>query len=339
MSDQKISALMALSLLSSPMALCAEGVEKPAIVSTETASTQASWRRFKTELVEAPRLQAMGTYVGVLAEKWHFPSDHLPIGMTLDHVEIASWNVLDSKYMSWVTENDSQGLKGSLITDEHVPVNEQGLTLRDQHVADLVLEMLTDPEHPRAILTLQEVGKAFLKELKSKLPAHFTVICHFGNATVIDLNQYKVKEAKAVSGIFSKEAKRSVQDVTVEALNSGKLYRFVNAHIPGDPDGPARYEYAQYLSDSLDPNVTTIGLGDMNFNELEMADALLQAASPYLLYTPYCTNISPRTAPDALYSKAIDHFIVYSPEGVKAEIHRPEEVLLGLGETVSLLQD
>ena len=74
----------------------------------------------KHQLAAAPQFQAMGTYVGELQEKWQFPSDHLPIGMTFEDLHIASWNVLDAKYMDWVMEKDSQGLKRSMIGEEHV---------------------------------------------------------------------------------------------------------------------------------------------------------------------------------------------------------------------------
>jgi hypothetical protein len=77
-------------------------------------------------------------------------------------------------------------------------------------------------------------------------------------------------------------------------------------------------------------------MGDMNFNEVEMSDAMEQAfhnTSPFSLYSPYCTNISP----DVFNSKAIDHFLVYSPESTVV-LNNPNQVMSGLDSIVSLLQ-
>ncbi len=111
MSDQKISALLALSLLSLPISIPAgtpsynhvKETSSSAAISS-TSSQRASLRRMKHQLAVQPMLQPMGTYVGELQEKWQFPSDHLPIGMTFEDLHFASWNVLDAEYMSWVTE-------------------------------------------------------------------------------------------------------------------------------------------------------------------------------------------------------------------------------------------
>ena len=46
--------------------------------------------------------------MGELQEKWQFPSDHLPVGMNLDGLKIASWNVLNPLYMNWVIEKNSK---------------------------------------------------------------------------------------------------------------------------------------------------------------------------------------------------------------------------------------
>jgi len=89
--------------------------------------------------------------------------------MSLGKFHIASWNVLGSDYIDWVTEKDSHGLKGSMISDEHVFIGDSKLTLRDKHVVDLVLQMLSHPTHPRAVLSLQECNAPFLEEVLSGL--------------------------------------------------------------------------------------------------------------------------------------------------------------------------
>ncbi|HSX26391.1 MAG TPA: hypothetical protein VLE89_05225 [Chlamydiales bacterium] len=331
MNDIKISSLIAFSLISSPIALSAASPFNA--VSAETSFSRASLRKMKYQLAAAPVLQPMGIYVGELQERWQFPSDHLPIGMTFDGLNIASWNVLDADYMSWVTEKNSQGLSRSLIADEHVFIDDSKLTLRDRHVVDLILEMLQHPTHPKSLLSLQECREPFLAELKARLPSNFEVIAHGGNGVIIDRTHFEIVDAKSVTGIFSAEPKKSTQELILLRKENGEKLRLVNVHLPGDPTKPGRFEFAQYLADTADDQIATIAMGDMNFNELEMADALEKAfpnGKPSL-YSPYCTNISPYT----FVSKVIDHFIVQSSSQV--EINTPEQVMIGLSSTTALL--
>src|SRR3990167_9068844 len=285
-----ISALS--SLLVAPISLPPVAT-KPASTfsSTEATSPRTSLRKMTYQLSAAPIVQPMGTYVGELQERWQFPSDHLPIGMTLDQFHLASWNVLDAEYMSWVTEKNSQGLSHSMIVDEHVYIGDSKLTVRDQHVADLILQMTSHPTHPRSILSLQECSKPFIDELRTRLPSHFEIIANHGEAILFDKNRFELIEAKEVKGIFTTESYKTFQEVTIRRLDNGQKVRLINAHLPGDPTKPNRFEFAAYLANTFDPTLTTIAMGDMNFNELEMADAMDQAPSPLSLYTPYCTNI------------------------------------------------
>jgi len=345
MSDQKISSLLALSLVSMPMGVPTATASQPykntqtisSIASSEKASQRASLRRMKYQLASAPVLEPMGTYVGELQEKWKFPSDHLPIGMTLDDLNIVSWNVLDVAYMNWVIEKNSQGLSHSMIADEHVYIGDSQLTVRDRHVADLVLETISHPTHPRSILCLQECSNAFIEELRSRLPAHFEIISNHGEAVLLDRRLFDIVETKEVSGIFSDAPYRTFQDISIRRLDNGQLLRVVNVHLPGDPLKPGRFEFARYLANTLDPKVTTLAMGDMNFDELEMTDAMAQAfqnQSPFSVYSPYCTNISPVV----FRSKVIDHFLVYSPNESSAILNKPEEIMSGLAPIVDLLE-
>ena len=63
------------------------------------------------------RMSAENIPLGAL---WTFPSDHLPVGTLIDvggqKLEVATLNCLDDRHLHWVTEKDSQGLKGSVIT-------------------------------------------------------------------------------------------------------------------------------------------------------------------------------------------------------------------------------
>jgi endonuclease/exonuclease/phosphatase family metal-dependent hydrolase len=278
----------------------------------------------------------MGTYVGELQELWQFPSDHLPIAMTLDHLNFVSWNVLDAEYMSWVTEKNSQGISRSMIADEHVYINQSRLTIRDRHIVDLILQMISHPTHPRSILSLQECSKSFIEELRNRLPSQFEIISNHGNAVLLDRHAFDLIEAKEVSGVFSDAPYRSFQDISVRRRDTGQPLRLINTHLPGDPTQPGRFEFARYLASTFDPELTTIAMGDMNFDELEMEDAMKQAFpndSSFSLYSPYCTNISP----NVFKSKAIDHFLVYSPAKSPVALNSPDQIMPGLNPIVFIL--
>ncbi len=336
MSVFPISTLLALSLASSPLLPPASG-SSYATPAAEAASQRTSARRMRHQLALAPVIKPMGAHVGELQEKWQFPSDHLPIGMTLENVNFVSWNVLDGDYMSWVLEKDSQGLKRSMIGEEHVYIGDSKLTVRDRHVVDLIVDMIDHPTHPRTILSLQECSEPFREELRSRIPAHFELIPSHGETLLVDRRIFEVVSSKEVTGIFSREPKRTVQDVTLRRVETGQLVRLVNVHLPGDPTHPGRFEFAQYVAKTFDSAVTTIAMGDTNFNELEMQEAMQSAFadhSPFALYSPYCTNI----APFVFDSKAIDHFFVYSPEASPVRLSAPDDILRNLSDTVALLQ-
>jgi hypothetical protein len=340
MSDSKISALLALSWISSPFPLASASSYKNDAASTAVfslgTSERASLRRMQQLLAPAPTLQPMGAYVGELQEKWQFPSDHLPIGMTVDDVHFASWNVFDAEAMSWVIEKNSLGLSRSMIADEHVYIGDSKLTIRDKHVADLILQTLSHPTMPRSIFSLQECSEPFIEELSSRLPAHFEIISNQGEAVVLDRRRFEVVEAKEVSGIFTGSPDRTFQDITLRRCN-GQTLRLLNVHLPGDPMQPGRFEFAQYLANTFDPAVTTLAMGDMNFNELEMSDAMTRSfpqRSPFSLYSPCCTNITPY----AFVSKAIDHFLVYSPNSSPVVLSAPDQIMPGAADMLALLQ-
>lgn len=340
MSESKISILTALPLCYSLIALPSAPLPTKSDLSTPistNASQRTSLRNMKYQLAAMPMLQPKGTYVGELQERWQFPSDHLPIGMTMDGLDIASWNVLDADYMSWVTEKDSQGLKRSMIVDEHIYIGDSKLTVRDQHTAALVLEMISHPTHPRSILALQECSKPFLEELRSRLPSHFQILSLYGDSVLIDTKRLELIEAKKISGIFADTPTSAFQELSLRRLDNGQQIRLLNVHLPGDPQKPARFEFANYLSHTFDPAATTIAMGDMNFNEIEMSDAMNLAfdrGSPFSLHSPYCTNISPYV----FHSKAIDHFIVHAPDGSPVVLSSPDQLMKGLDPMVSLLQ-
>jgi endonuclease/exonuclease/phosphatase family metal-dependent hydrolase len=340
MLDPKITAILAFSALTAPMSLPATSPVGPSAHEAEAGafSARTSLRRAKHQLASSSMLQPIGTYVGELQEKWQFPSDHLPIALSFEGHHFASWNVLDADYMDWVIEKNSQGLSRSLIADEHVYIGDSKLTIRDRHIADLILEMVSHPTHPRSVLSLQESSKPFLSELRSRLPAHFEILSeNNGEAMIIDKRYFEVVDAKEVSGIFADFPNRTLQDITLRRLSDGREMRLVSAHLPGDPTKPGRLEFAQYLQRTFDPNMTTLAMGDMNFNEIQMSDAMRGAfenRSPFSIYSPYPTNISP----NIFVSKVIDHFFVYSPNQSQVIVSDPDQIVADLSSTVALLQ-
>ncbi len=333
MESTKISSLIALSLVTSPIALSSQETSQGAL---KTSSIRSSHRNMKYRTMPSLQLLPKGIYVGELQERWQFPSDHLPVGITYDDLHIGSWNVLDANYMDWVYKN-TQGLSNSLITEEHVYVGETRLTIRDMRVADMVTEMLTHPTHPRSILSLQEINAEFLEHLKSKLPQNIGIISNSGNAVLFDENLLEAAQVRDVFGVFSESPQRPFQEILFQRKDTGEALRVFNVHLPGNPIGPGRFEFTQYLAKVNDPNISSIAMGDMNFNELEMKDALLGAfeGAEFQIFSPYCTNISVTGSENPLTSKAIDHFILNSSKEVK--MNSAEEVWIGLDQTYRLL--
>ncbi|MCX6991138.1 MAG: hypothetical protein NTX49_08775 [Chlamydiae bacterium] len=335
MKNLRISVSLALIIAMTPL-IAAPQTQNIAATEKST-SYKTSIKRIKEQLAQSAKLEARGTYVGELQELWQFPSDHLPISMTMGDIHIASWNVLDADYMSWVTEKDSQGLKRSMIVDEHIYIEGTSLTVRDLHVIDMILGMISHATHPKSLIALQECNKAFVKELRARLPTGYEVISHKGEAFIVDTNAYTILDAKEVLGVFSETPKRGFQEILLQSNLTGEKLLLLNSHLPGDPLDPARFEFTEYLAKTFDPSAATIAMGDMNFNEFEMEQSLLVAfagRSPFSLHSSYCTNISPF----AFTSKAIDHFLVYLPNGLQIELNTPEEVMTGLTIMVDLLE-
>ncbi len=283
-------------------------------------------------------MQPMGVFVGELQESWNFPSDHLPIAMQFGDLHIASWNVLDSKYMDWVIEKNHQGLARSVICDEHIYIENSDLTVRDKHTARLVVEMALNTKSGEDIIALQECNSAFITELKSQLPDHYRIIQSHGEALVLNMNVFDVVFAKTVEGIFSENRKKSVQSATLQNRNSGEILHIINAHLPGDPLKPARFEFAEYLVklQLLHSQEVIIAMGDMNFNELEMKDSFIKANSEsWQQFSPYCTNISPYT----FISKDIDHFFVFDKANRMIHLQtNPKQIMSELQDVHALLQ-
>jgi hypothetical protein len=113
-------------------------------------------------------------------------------------------------------------------------------------------------------------------------------------------------------------------------LHRGTPFRFVHTHIPGDPALPSRFQLTNYLA--VKETSHTILLGDMNFTEAEMADALLRNnVDLTLCKTKYPTNVG-----YDLYTKQID--CIFTHKDLEAVPLTAEEVLSSLERHVHLLQ-
>ena len=278
--------------------------------------------------------EALGTPVGELQKKWQFPSDHLPIGVTVDGLHIASWNVMNTLYYRWV-KNNSQGLRDSMLKDENSVVKGK-LTRREQHTIEMIIDMVNHKEFPRSLICSQECGQFFIDELKDQLPKRMDIVfsskhpCKNQNIVIYDSDVLEFDKAasKTVFPFPNSDSKREAMDLVFH--RGEKTYHVINVHVPGNPNLPGINDLATYLGRVHREGETTVCLGDMNFNEIEVKEAFDQTLSGYSLISPYPTNVDPH-----LFSKCIDHFFIKGADSIKE--NDPSSLFPNLAEMVSLL--
>ncbi len=278
-------------------------------------------------------------YVGELHEKWQFPSDHLPVGIEVNGVKVISWNVLNNKYINWVIEKDTQGLNGSMISDLNIPINDDGFTLRDQKVIEMVLSMMN---HNAEIIALQESGKPFLGQLMKNIPSNWQCVGNidkdeeivFYDASTLE----HLPEQSAISyDSYSCSPGRLIQNIFFKPLTgNGQPLRIFHSHVPGNPNLPGNEDFARYIYDNHRAGEIAIALGDMNFERNEMIAAYSKAGfKDFFLFSPWQTNIDPFTKT----SKGIDHLFVKGE--FKGRNLSPSEIMPDgyfLNETIQLLK-
>ncbi len=312
-----------------------EGIANLLMAGVRLHQSNSQYRQLKRNRAIEATIKKM--FVGELHEKWRFPSDHPPVGIEVNGVRIISWNVLNNAYLSWVTDKDSQGLNGSLISELNTIVNDNGLTQRDITVADMVQNMLTQGQ----VIALQECGEPFLKHLQSRLPHNWNIIKSFDtqktDQDVILYNKTRLTFHAGLSettgSAYPSAPCRPLQNVCFSRAE-GQNIRIINAHIPGDPNKPCPDEFARYVRGQHSEGSITIALGDNNFERDVMIKAYQKAGfSDYSLHSPWKTNIDPETK----QSKGIDHLFVIGDENSRDL--KPDEVLAGgnLQETIDLL--
>lgn len=249
--------------------------------------------------------------VGILGSRWQFPSDHLPVGADINGVRMISWNVLNNAFIHWISEEDTQGLKGSMITVLNQPTVNQGITQRDEKVVSVIQSMLPSAD----LIALQECGQPFLNSLEKNLPHDWKLIKSFDSSKQDQIAlvyrqsklTYLPAQSETTLSAYPSAPNRPVQKATF-TTPEGKTYHVINAHIPGKRDLPARKEFAVYVKKISQPQAVTVALGDSNFLRQDMVEAYRAAGfTQFKLHSPWNTIVA-----DNKSSKCIDHIFVYN---------------------------
>lgn len=287
-------------------------------------------------------------FVGELGTAWEFPSDHLPIGATVGNFHISFWNILNKNYLGHIEEN-TQGLRHSSILRDDIRIDKnQPLTVREGIVLDQIMQMRVHPTHPRALIALQETHQDVFNSLKKNLPADWVIVTPPQQSFSQDIFLYDT----AVFDFINKEAvlytppmPKSIFTLTLREKLSGKIFRFIQSHIPGGPINSAEgcAKFAQEVLRQYDPSMTIVLMGDMNQSPSVIERALEKAAketdaSQLFQYLPVSYPSHMNTHCEASW---IDNFFVYCPEGLAAirASDQPEELCSILPPIVHLLKE
>lgn len=286
-------------------------------------------------------------FVGELGKDWQFPSDHLPIGLTLGSFHIAFWNTLNKDYLGHIASN-TQGLRDSSILKDNIQVEiNNPLTKRELTVANIIMEMIKHPTHPRSLVVLQETNPDLQDYLSKHIPSGWEIAFPLDQPISQDLFLYDTAVFNFISidsVLYSDTAPKSIFTVTLEEKASGQIFRFLQSHVPGGPvkakEGGEKF--SREALRQFDPNLTIVLMGDMNQSPNVIQDILTNASianglpsSPYT-YLPIDYPSHMNTHMQASW---IDHFFVYSPDSeldIKGS-DNPEDVANGLVPIVNLL--
>lgn len=287
-------------------------------------------------------------YVGEIGPEWQFPSDHLPIGATIDNFHIAFWNILNKDYLFHIEEN-TQGLKYSSILTDNIPDSEhQRLTQREMMVVNGIKEMLNHPTHPRSVLALEETHPDVLNFLKDTLAEKWVIVAPPGQPSSQDIFIYdrEIFDCMGIDAVrYTKEQPKTIFTITLQGKSTNRIYRFVQSHIPGGPvNSPeACAKFSMEAMRQFEPSMTIVLMGDMNQSPTVINQALITAAAKQkfseqiYLHLPieYPTHINTQ-----LEAAWIDNFFVYVPDQ-KGRIHsnNPAEICSLLTPIVDLLKN
>lgn len=285
-------------------------------------------------------------FVGELGTHWQFPSDHLPRGATVGNFHIAFWNILNKKYLNHIVEN-TQGLRDSSILKDNIPLKKnESLTVREAISAQIILEMIHHPTHPRSLIGLEETHEDVQKYLKQHLPAHWVIATPPNQPNSQDLFLYdtNIFEFISLDAVrYSDKFPKTIFTITLREKTSDKVFRFLQSHIPGGPINSAEgcAKFSEEALSQYDPNLTIVLMGDMNQSPDLIQQSLLEIAEKNTMLQPY--SYLPIAHPSHINTKLeaswIDNFFVYSPDTPIVGSDRPEEVCNALIPIVQLLNE
>ncbi|MBA3238602.1 MAG: hypothetical protein H0T62_09695 [Parachlamydiaceae bacterium] len=288
-------------------------------------------------------------FVGELGEKWQFPSDHLPRGMSIGDTHIAFWNILNKNYLNHI-ESNTQGLRDSSILKDNIPAgNGVKLTLRELTCVQIILDMINNPTYPRSMIALEETHGDVINYLKKVLPDHWSLVTPSDHPYSQDLYLYNTQifDFVAIRGVkYEATLPKSILTLTLTEISSGHTYRFVQSHVPGGPNSPEGCKkFAEEVMKQYNTKETTIIMGDMNASPNTIQDAFKKAAQQNgLERSPF--NYVPIDHPSHMSTKLeaswIDNFFIYRPKGLPGKVqasHLPEEVHESLVPIIELFKE
>ena len=283
-------------------------------------------------------------FVGELGSKWSFPSDHLPIGASIEQIHIAFWNVLHTASLHYI-ESNAQGLRDCQIITKKNPVRAGSLlTEREEYVLQEIMNMVNHDTHPRSLIGLQEINENVLNELYLRLPLAWAITTPSNQPNSEDIFIYNTQVFDFISSADTRyrlDDPRTIFTLTLQQKSSNELFRIVQSHIPGGPikSGPGCKTFAQEALKQYDPELTTLLMGDMNQPTFVLEKYLEKEAEKKGIHQPfqpllisYPTHIN--TLKQASW---IDNFFIYNPLNKQIEISNPGDLTSLVESTAQLL--
>jgi len=286
-------------------------------------------------------------FVGELGPAWQFPSDHLPIGITLGSFHIAFWNTLNKDYLYHIQAN-TQGLRDSSILRDNIQIDSDSpLTVRELITANIILEMINHPTHPRSLIALQETNANLQNFLTEQIPLGWKIATPLNQPISQDLFLYDSAIFNLIaidSVLYTETTPKSIFTLTLEEKATGKIFRFLQSHIPGGPIN-SKGGCEKFSTEALrqfDRSLTIVLMGDMNQSPDVIHNVLTTASNAAgLLNSPY--TYLPIDYPSHMNTHTqaswIDHFFIYSADAelVIKKSDYPQEISSQLVPIIQLL--
>ncbi len=253
--------------------------------------------------------------------RWALPSDHLPIGARIGEITVASWNVLNTKYLHYIRDN-TQGLADSILTHDNRRLSpNESLTVREAKVLEIVASILTKVD----LLFLQECSPLVIEELTHRRPDGWIIATGHSTSSTNEIcalfNGARITLDKAHSDIVERGFGRcraltpGLERPIMNLLfitHSGERLRVIHTHAPGHPEHPAIEELVEYVEPCLtNPQEPTAIVGDLNFTEEFIRNVFTRRGLP-----PFTNlvQINTHIGTDGL-PRQIDHILYVGPQG------------------------